>query len=241
MTFSFKGALGDGWRLFKARYRALLGATAAFGLALLIIDIVLHAVESPLLDLVVAVFLSGPLLAGLQFLALLHLRDQLPALRPGLRALLAGFARYRPLVGINAVLALAMIGWAALFLVGWTIALGGWSAGGAIIGALLATASTLGLAVVYVRLFFAPLLCVDSRRRLGFKASLATSWRLTGACFWRLLGVLLAVALLVATTAALLVLPLIFLGAPLAVAVIAAAYESIVGKAEIAVDESMLD
>lgn len=102
--------------------------------------------------------------------------------------------------------------------------------------------------IIFIRLSFAPVLCVDPRYRLGVRESLNTSQKRTAPVFWPLLGLFLT--LLLSSVATLMmfvlsfifigfpfiialmmfVLPFIFIGLPFATAVMAAAYELITGE-----------
>jgi len=238
MQFSFQAAFALGWQTFRSRYGALLGASAVVVFAYFAISVVSNLARLALapqapgavmepddftvafllfnssVDLVLGVFFTVPLSAGVLLLALRHTRAE----SPPFGAVFAGFSeRYGPLAGIGAlwiapsllVYAPVLLGPSPLFLL--------------LIPVGLVLAARFGLVL---------LLCMD--RRLGVMESYSASWRLTGPdrVFWPLLGILLALLLINALCAALLLLPLIFFGAPLAIAVSAAAYELIAGGAE---------
>lgn len=238
MQFSFQAAFALGWQTFRSRYGALLGAAVVVIFATFAVSTVANLARLALspqapgiamepddftiaflvfnssIDLLLNVLFSIPLFAGFLLLALRHLRGESPP--PG--AVFAGFSeRYGPLVGIGAL----------------------WMAPGLLVSApVLMGPSPLFLllipvgVVLAVRFSLSWLLCMD--RRLGVMESYAASWRLTGPdpVFWPLLGVALSLILITALSAALLLLPLIFFGAPFAAAVIAACYELIAGGAE---------
>ena len=225
-TFTFQAAFALGYATFKSRYGALLGAGTVFMLVLTGVGF-LQELLAPGLGIIIHIFLDSPLWAGMALLAVRHIRGE----SPELKTLFAGFTRYWPLVGIGALFMLIL--WLVpfvLFLV-LVLALGGgvFSVGG--IAAF--TLAALGYSVFFaVWLLFVPMLCLDPRRQLGIRESFATSWKRTAPVFWPLLGLYLVLLLISAVTLILLVLPFIFIGFPLAVAVTAAAYELIIGEAD---------
>jgi hypothetical protein len=152
--------------------------------------------------------------------------------------LFAGFRRYWPLVGIGVLLMLifmAPVVVAALFLGFGALFLGGTSAA---LPAITVTAILVGLVLIcifimlYTKLIFASLLCIDPRTRLGVCESISTSWRMTGPDFWPLLGLIIVMGLILIGTSILLVLPLFFVGIPLCLAITVSAYELIMSEQE---------
>lgn len=239
MHFSFQAAFALGWQTFRARYGALLGASAAFMFAYFAVFAVANLARLALapqvpgailepddftlafllfnssVDMALGVLFTVPLLAGVLLLALKHTRGE----SPPIGEVFVGFSeRYGPLVGIGALAA------APLLLVSAPVLFGP--------SPLFLLLIPVGV-VLAVRFNLCWLLCVDPRRRLGVVESYATSWRLTGPdrIFWPLLGVALALFLITALCSALLFLPLIFFGMPFTIAVIAACYELIAGGA----------
>lgn len=224
MTFTLKTAFILGWRTFKARYISLLLAcliTLLLALGASMVGTLAGALVVPWAG-AITVFLALPLWPGLMLLATQNVRDE----SPSLKILFTGFTRYWPVLGIMLVLWLAP---AMTFLfalpVMWLSAIGGF-----IVGYLFIVFFT-------IRLFFAPLLCVDPRRRLGFTESISTSWKLTAMpALWPLLGLFFISPLVSAVPAALLhllqypavgvlfLLVYFFIGVPLFIAVIASAY-----------------
>ena len=225
-TFTFKAAFALGYATFKSSYGALLGASVVFTLVLMGVSF-LQELLAPGLGIIIHIFLDSPLWAGMALLAVRHIRGE----SPPLKTLFAGFTRYWPLVGIGALFMLIL--WLVpfvLFLL-LVLALGGgvFSVGGIVAFTLAALGYTVFFAVW---LLFVPMLCLDPRRQLGVRESFATSWKRTAPVFWPLLGLYLVLLLISAVTLILLVLPFIFIGFPLAVAVTAAAYELIIGEAD---------
>lgn len=84
--------------------------------------------------------------------------------------------------------------------------------------------------IIFIRLSFAPVLCVDPRYRLGVRESLNTSQKRTAPVFWPLLGLFLTLLLSSVATLMMFVLSFIFIGSPFAIAVMAVTYELIIGE-----------
>ena len=224
--FTFQAAFALGYATFKSRYGALLGAGVVFMLVLTGVGF-LQELLAPGLGIIIHIFLDSPLWAGMAMLTVRHIRGE----SPELKTLFAGFTRYWPLVGIGALFMLIL--WLVpfvLFLL-LVLALGDGIFSIGVIGVF--TLASLGYAVFFaVWLLFVPMLCLDPRRQLGIRESFATSWKRTAPVFWPLLGLYLVLLLISAVTLMLLLLPFIFIGFPLAVAVTAAAYELVIGEAD---------
>jgi hypothetical protein len=250
MQFTVDAAFSKGYDLFKSRYGALLSATGVFILILVAVGIVKLIINRELgippeqtdpstTDHLINIFISNPLGVGLVFITLLHLRNE----SPPMSTLFAGFKRYWPIVGINVLISLIVfipIAAAALTL-GFTAIMGAATSSAPAVTAPIIVIAAVGAGVIVfvaiimivTRLFFASLLCIDPRHRLGVGASLATSWRMTGPVFWPLLGLIIIMALILIGTTILLVLPLIFVGIPLCLAITASAYELIINGQDI--------
>ena len=245
MQFTFDAAFAKGMALFKSRYGGLLAATLVFilvigGVALVksLVNTVLgvdpdHASPTAT-DHLIDIFISAPLTAGILLIALLHLRGESPAMG----TLFAGFRRYWPLVGIGVLLMLIFVGpivVAALFLGFGALLMPITSAAAP---AITVTAILVGLVLIcilimlYTKLIFASLLCIDPRTRLGVCDSIATSWRMTGPVFWPLLGLIIVMGLILIGTIIVLVLPVFFVGIPLCLAITVSAYELIMSEQE---------
>ena len=247
MQFTFDAAFAKGMALFKSRYGGLLAATLVFILVLLGVGLVKALVNTVLgvdpnhtsptaTDHLIDIFFTVPLTAGILLIALLHLRGESPAMG----TLFAGFRRYWPLVGIGVLLMLIFVGpivVAALFLGFGALFLGGTSAA---LPAITVTAILVGLVLIcilimlYTKLIFASLLCIDPRTRLGVCDSIATSWRMTGPVFWPLLGLIIVMGLILIGTIIVLVLPVFFVGIPLCLAITVSAYELVMSEQETA-------
>jgi hypothetical protein len=245
MQFTFDAAFAKGGSLFKSRYGGLLAATLVFILILVGVGLVKALVNAVLgvdpnqtsaaaTGQLIDIFITTPLTPGILLLALLHLRGESPAMG----TLFAGFRRYWPLVGIGVLLTLifaAPIVVAALIL-GFGFLLTGDTS--AAVPAITVTAILVGLVlfciliVLSTKLLFASLLCIDPRTRLGVCDSIATSWRMTGPVFWPLLGLTIVMGLILIGTTIVLVLPLIFVGIPLCLAITVSAYELIMSEQE---------
>ena len=247
MQFTFDAAFSKGGSLFKSRYGGLLSATLVFILVLLGVGLVKYIVNTALgadpdrttttgTDHLIDIFFTTPFTAGLLLIALLHLRGE----SPPMGTLFAGFRRYWPLVGIGVLLMLIFVGpivVAALFLGFGGLIMGGTSAAAP---AITVTAILIGLVLIcilimlYTKLIFVSLLCIDPRTRLGVCDSISTSWRITGPVFWPLLGLIIVMGLILIGTTIVLVLPLIFVGIPLCLAISVSAYELVMSEQETA-------
>ena len=247
MQFTFDAAFAKGMALFKSRYGGLLAATLVFILVLLGVGLVKGLVNTVLgvdpnhtsptaTDHLIDIFFTVPLTAGILLITLLHLRGESPAMG----TLFAGFRRYWPLVGIGVLLMLIFVGpivVAALFLGFGALLMPITSAAAP---AITVTAILVGLVLIcilimlYTKLIFASLLCIDPRTRLGVCDSIATSWRMTGPVFWPLLGLIIVMGLILIGTIIVLVLPVFFVGIPLCLAITVSAYELVMSEQETA-------
>jgi len=241
MSFSFSAAFEQGSNTFKTRYGALLGAVVVFILVMLgagIVQAIVNAAfglgyehdSMTIPDLLITIFFSNVFGPGIFLMAVqLHRGES-----PGMGTLFAGFSRYWPLVGIGVLLSLIFgaiaIGVALFAGVGMlTSSADGLALGG---GFVIAVLVGLCLSLFFMtRLAFVGILCIDPQRQLGVADSFATSWRMTGPIFWPLLGLIIVLSLIFIVSAVLLVLPAVFIGAPLFLAVLSAAYQLAVGDA----------
>ena len=246
MPFSFDAAFKGGYNTFKSRYGSLLAAVVVFILvmvAMAVVSGVLNAAagikpepgQTTWIDLLVSIFFTNVFTIGIALLALqLHRGES-----PGMSTLFAGFGRYWPLVGIGVLMILIFVAPVLVVLLiggvsGWILTLS--SGSEMAFGPAFFIAAIVGLCLIVffiVRLSFVALLCVDPRRRLGVAASFATSWRATGPVFWPLLGLIIVMGLILGLSVVLLVLPVIFVGIPLYIAVLVAAYELVMGDGEL--------
>ena len=237
MSFSFSAAFEQGSNTFKTRYGALLGAVVVFILVMLgagIVQAIVNAAfglgyehdSMTIPDLLITIFFSNVFGPGIFLMAVqLHRGES-----PGMGTLFAGFSRYWPLVGIGVLLETITIGVALFAGVGMLIS----SADGLALGGGLAIAVLVSLCLILffmTRLAFVGILCIDPQRQLSVADSFATSWRMTGPIFWPLLGLIIVLSLIFIVSAVLLVLPAVFIGAPLFLAVLSAAYQLAVGDA----------
>ena len=244
MSFSFSAAFEQGSNTFKTRYGALLGAVVVFILVMLgagIVQAIVNAAfglgyehdSMTIPDLLITIFFSNVFGPGIFLMAVqLHRGES-----PGMGTLFAGFSRYWPLVGIGVLLSLIFgaiaIGVAFFAGIGIVASSAGfttsWVLGG---GFVIAVLVGLCLSLFFMtRLAFVGILCIDPKRQLGVADSFATSWRMTGPIFWPLLGLIIVLSLILIVSIALLVLPVVFIGAPLFLAVLSAAYQLAVGDA----------
>jgi len=228
-----------GWQVFKARYGLLLGASCLYLLIVFAASMVAMITSLftllPLVDWA-AQFLFYPLMwIGLTWVGIGIIRGE----SSGVADLFAGFKRYWPVVGAQALVLL--ITYAIIFVpsVLLAVTIGVMGVGGAFGGSsnntitLLVIVGTVALLMivpmlmVLPRIMLAPLVCLDTKQRvLGPVESFKTSWRMTGkpGVWGGLIVLWLLMVVISIVCAALLVLPVLFLAMPLGTAVFAAAY-----------------
>ena len=234
MSFTFERAFSLGWQVFKENYGRLLGATAILFLVRIALEIVFRislAANEEAANLgmaMVMLFLWVPFSVGISWFGLQCLRGE----KPGMGSLFVGFTRYWEIIGICFLIFLLIVGPILLIalMAGFLSAIPGFSLMWPAI--FLSSLTTLVLAFwLGIRLGYAPLICIDSRRdREGVMACLRTSWRATGPVYWPLLGLYLVLCVIAIGTFIACLFPLIFFGMPLLIAVGSAAYEMIVGE-----------
>ncbi len=238
--YSFGGAFRAGWLAFQRNYGVLLGAVFALigieiavGIPVGFLDIgVMMLLESILganvqispFEWLSNVFVTGPLLVGLFWVGVRATRGDVPEFDK----LFDGFRRYPSVLvasGFPAVLNMILTVPAAI---AFTLSLGtgGTLNSPAVIasGVFLLVALLAGL-YVNVRFFGAGLLVIDDRSpEFSGADALRASWRLTDGRVLSLIGLGIAVYAMLIASAFLLCLPMFFVGMPLAVPIIGAAY-----------------
>lgn len=237
--FGVGNAYEMGWQVFKARYGLLLGASCLYLLIVFAASMVAMITSLftllPLVDWA-AQFLFYPLMwIGLMWVGLGIIRGE----SGGVADLFAGFKRYWPVVGAQALVLLITYAIVLVPSVLLVVTLGVMGVGGAFGGSsnntitLLVIVGTVVLLmivpmlVVLPRIVLAPLVCLDTKQRvLGPVESFKTSWRMTGkpGVWGGLIVLWLLMVVISIVCAALLVLPVLFLAMPLGTAVFAAAY-----------------
>lgn len=237
--FSVGNAFEMGWQVFKARYGLLLGATCIY--LLIVVAASMFAMITSLFTLLplvdwAAQFLFYPLMwIGLMWVGLGIIRGE----SGGVADLFAGFKRYWPVVGAQALVLLITYAIVMVPSVLLVVTLGVMGVGGAFGGSSNNTATLLvimGIVVVLMivpmlillpRIVLAPIICLDTKQRvLGPVESFKTSWRMTRKPGVRVGLILLGLLSIVITIvcALMLLLPVLFLAMPLGTAVFAAAY-----------------
>lgn len=235
MEFTVEKAFSRGWQVFKSNYGFLLGASCLF----LLIHGVVGVIDDVIIDnswasaAILALF-TMPFSVGFGWVGVrcARVRGQVVEDRPGMSALFAGFGRYLPIVGIGIIGYVCTIGslQGLGFITGNSLSFlgadGNWLMPNIGPGFAVALIVWFIFAVwISVRWMFPDVICIDPRQRdKGVMASLGGSWRATGPIFWPLLGLMVCLALIGLVSFILLVLPFIFFGMPLIMAIHGAAY-----------------
>ena len=235
--YSFAGAFTCGGSLFRERYAPLLGASAVF-FALVVVELTIGFVldatlgegASDVLTFFTAVFLDGPLVVSWLYAGVAVLRR---GTLDGTN-LFRGFDRYWRSVGVYVA---AMLAGVLLFapIVGIGFALEGLGRSGHSLGIALFVPLLVGGVLLYLyvlaRVTPALLMIVDEHQiggAAGVVDSVMRSWSAPrGAVGWSLLALGLLCFVILLLSLLLLVLPYLFVGMPLVLAVAAAAYESL--------------
>lgn len=234
--FSIETAFGEGWRVLRRRYGLLLAVALLFLLIELAVEVADSAFQSLtglwLLDPISILFLDPPLTAGVMYVAVRTARGE-PA---QLGDMFRGFHRLLVLAGIRLVFLLLVIG---ALVPGGVIAgatlLATSSAGTPVAVGVIVAAATLSFVLAVflaVRVGLASLIAIDQwGHRPGVMGSIAASWHLTAGMTWLQLAVVaLLLGLITAATLVALVLPALFFGVPLLIAVWGSAYALIAAR-----------
>jgi hypothetical protein len=232
--FTIGDSFSAGWAALKANYWRLLGAMLLVGVTSIATSFVLQLlpVIGAVLDQIASLFLA-PFAVSLVYTNVRAVRGENP------NALLFfsdAWPRYWGLVGVTVLTWLIMVGVMLPFaLIAVLAGVLGASGGGAltiflVIAFVLLVAIPL-LLYLQARLSFAGVLYMDAPPgRLGVIDSITLSWRRTAPFAWALVGLHLLLAIIVLGSFLLLFLPAIFLGFPILLACIAAAYTQIFPK-----------
>lgn len=236
-NYSLESALSEGWRLFKSRYGALLGLSCAYlGLAFtvgLVATLIDGAIEVPLTQLLMTIFVTGPLYGGFMLSAIQVARGE-PFTGGGI---FDGFRSYWRCVGAYVLTLVVTYGIALLCMAPVLVALLLAREFALITLAAIALPMLLMYLYLSARIFFTLPLAGDYLAReqvTGVFSALNTSWRITQGRAWSLIGLYVIVVLVMAASFVLLLLPLVFLGVPFAAAVLGAAYTQITHQERIA-------
>lgn len=240
MRFTFDTALSTAWAAVKLNYGLLLGCTAvvvAIQVGLGVFYTVLNTIDPVVTQIVqgvVVVFFALALGTGVTWFGLQVVRGR----KPSISAVFAGFTKYVPVTGIGLMLYVILgIGSAVvagvIYGVGLLVHAGmsapdSWLAELGVEALIFVLAVTVLCFIVGLRCAFAGLICLDPERsEEGVLACLGASWRATGPVYWRLLGFYLFLSLIVVVSFIALCLPLFFLGVPIALTGVGAAYHLI--------------
>lgn len=219
-----------------SNYGILLGVVVTFVLIQAGIGVVEQvigagdAILGGLVSLGVMVFLAAPIQAGLSYFGVKVYRGE----RVTVGNLFYGFSRYWEIIGINVLILLILLGCVIVGAIGMGVgaALSLVSEPVGIVVMIIAGVACLVLAVgIGVRLSFAVLACLDPLQgSLGVIESMRASWRMAHPIGGRLLLLQILLGLILLGTVLLLIVGVIFLGLPLAIASMGAAYCMAAGR-----------
>ena len=186
------------------------------------------------IQIVVGVFFGLAFGAGVSWFGVQIVRGR----KPPISTLFAGFTKYLPVTGVGLVMYI-ILGVGAAVIAGVIFGVGllvsssmstpdTWFMTFGIELIIFILATVVFIFMVGLRLAFAALICLDPERsEEGVWACLGASWRETGPDYWPLLGFYLFVTLLVVVSLIALCLPLFFLGIPILLTGMGAAYHLI--------------
>jgi hypothetical protein len=196
----------------KENYGALLAASFVY----MVISVALSFI--PILGGLASLIISGPLMAGWYYMGVRAVRG-----RTEFGDLFLGFRKFGETLGIYWLLVLIMLGASIPVFIGLAAAFATDGEGAGV--AALVTGGVISFVLwIYfgVRLSLAWQVCMDTD--LGITESLGRSWNITRPYFGALIGLWICVTLIYVGLIIMCVLPVIFLGMPLIVAVTGAAY-----------------
>ena len=222
--FSVGTSFSEGWRVMKANYGVLLGASLVYLLIAIGMGII------PCIGPVASFFISPPLVAGWVYMGVKAYRGNVE-----FRDLFSGFQRYASTLGIYWLLVLIMLPAMIPAGIGFGIgmAIDPDFEGPAIAAVALGGIATLLLALFLgVRLGFSMVICLD--QDLGAIESIGRSWKMTAPWMGTLIGLSICMGILQLVLMLLLYLPSIFLGMPLGLSIMGAAYCLMTGGGEAA-------
>lgn len=231
--FSVEQAFGRGWDVFKRHYGIMLGGVVlviGISIAMSLVETVLNAIAAPagsVVSLAGSIFLMPVLQTGLTFVAARATRREPIAFDH----IFDGFRRYWPIVGVNLLVILLYFGAVLPFAggIGLLVAFGSGSGANVFIIFGIALILAVVVLVLYARLAFAPIMCLDPAVGQGPVGSIQHSWRLTAPYWGRLVALHVLLWLVAAGSILLLCVGLPLLGMPLSLAVTGAAYAVLVG------------
>ncbi len=232
-------ALSQGWRVMSTHYGVLLGATLIYFAIEAAIGVGGVVPCAGVLLSIASLLISPVLAAGWSFMGVMAYRG-----RP-LRVadLFCGFNRIAHVFGIAMLQAAIILG--CLLPAGVAIGIAAFllgaaaptddaaMTGGIVIGVAGGLVSLVACVYVGLRLMFSTQVCLETG--LGIGDSMRRSWRGTQRFLGKLLLLTLVLSLISIATAALCVLPYFFLGLPLMIAVMGAAYGMVFPYAGLAV------
>ena len=199
-------------------------------------DIVLNNVLNAIIDsipfTILTTLLLFPIGVGIQWVYIQCARGE----KSTISDLFFGFSRYRWIVGIGIIIQIvsSLIFWCSAYFIdssGWLIELNSATLeepmtaqmdGSTVIAILVLWVA---MVVISIWWMFPGIICVDPKMGgKGSTACLGESYRGTSPVFWRLVGMEIGIGFILFFCTILLVLPLIFLGIPLMMAMHGAAY-----------------
>ena len=220
MNFTIGNAFSQGWRAMKENYGALLGASLVYS----VIEMALGFV--PILGPLAGLIITGPLVAGWMYMGVRAFRG-----RTEFGDLFIGFRKFGETLGIYWLMVLVALGAGIPLGIGVAVGAAAGIEGPGLGVALIGGVVSLVIYIVFaVRFAFSWQVCLDTQ--LGVTGSMGRSWKLTQPHLWGLIGLFLCVGLMYIGLLLMCLLPGIFLGMPLTVTVIGAAYCLVAGELE---------
>lgn len=232
--YSFGAAWDRGLVVFKANYPVLLGTAGIIvgaGLVDMAVRAVLekiHPIVETLWAIPFALFVTIPLKAGAMLVGARAARSVRATSK--IEDIFLGYARLGPLILWALLVSAVSI---ALMLPGGLLVAAGFMAGRDTVGVIVLIPVLLLYAALFlclgVRFYIVPAMLVDpDLARRDIIDTARTSWRLTAGVWPSLLGLNIVLGVLMAGTLLLLCLGVVFLGLPIAFAVIGSAYAMLV-------------
>ncbi len=220
MQFTFESAFALGYKTFKSRYPALLGAVMVHSIITFSATTLMEVISTPTASILLGILFLTVFSFGIQLFGLQHVRGE----SPGLGTLFVGFQRYFSLLVISWIFGIIF----SIFL-GPVVAL--FKAGYYYYTTFAAIPALAFLLLFLTRLSFSGLLCIDPRYRLNIVPSITRSWRITGPVLRPFLGLCIVLILVILGSLLMFGLPFLFIGYPLSLCVWATAYELITNEA----------
>ncbi|MBX9736215.1 MAG: hypothetical protein K2X32_04755 [Phycisphaerales bacterium] len=240
--YSFQGALSIGFASFQKHYVTLLLTSLAYFGVMVIGNVIQYGLDymaaplGSLLNLVYSVLVTAPFMVGALFVGVRAARGQSASVED-LRVVLprfwslVGYVLLLYLISIVVMLPIAIVGGLVVFAAAGAAGGGGGGGGAALTGVfglvlLIGIVAMLAMTFVSLRLYAGMFRLVDpALPAIGVFDALKYSWNLTAGLVWlSLLGLSLTVGILTILSFCLLVVGVFFLGLPLFISVIGAAY-----------------